>query len=263
MLRKKYKNDRKAYKDAKTQLRWQTGEKYYESLEIAIRHHTAPIPARRYSNGCGCSGTTISPSPKRTCSVAGILALHPRSHSPEHVWQFHRSGKGGHDLMDDDCPSRQQRIGRPEPAGQMEARKRRGCDGQREPCTRVAGASHRVASGGIYAEGRRRAVLCHGGLGNRWSKKREECNPVHFEPKSHEPGNHVVMGKRYKQRGLSAKSKLTDVIEDLCAHPSCAEFVSTKLVRHFVTDDVTPEMVQPSLMPGQRVTAICRRSTRR
>ena len=53
------------------------------------------------------------------------------------------------------------------------------------------------------------------------------------------------MGKRYKQRGLSAKSKLTDVIEDLCAHPSCAEFVSTKLVRHFVTDDVTPEMVQP------------------
>ena len=41
VLRKKYKNDRKAYKDAKTQLRWQTGEKYYDSLEIAIRHHTA------------------------------------------------------------------------------------------------------------------------------------------------------------------------------------------------------------------------------
>ena len=27
VLRKKYKNDRKAYKDAKKQLRWQTGEK--------------------------------------------------------------------------------------------------------------------------------------------------------------------------------------------------------------------------------------------
>ena len=83
------------------------------------------------------------------------------------------------------------------------------------------------------------------GWENRWSKKREECNPVHFEQKSHEPGNHVIMGKGYKQRGLSAKSKLTNVIEDLCAHPSCAKFVSTKLVRHFVTDDVTPEMVQP------------------
>ena len=53
------------------------------------------------------------------------------------------------------------------------------------------------------------------------------------------------MGKRYKQRGLSPKSKLIDVIEDLCAHPNCAEYVSTKLVRHFVTDEVTPDMVQP------------------
>ena len=76
-------------------------------------------------------------------------------------------------------------------------------------------------------------------------KKRQECNPVGFDPDSHEPGNHVVMGKRYKQRGLSPKSKLIDAMEDLCAHPSCAEFISTKLVRHFVADDVTPEMVQP------------------
>ena len=35
VIRKKFKGDRKAYREAKTRLRWETGQKYYESLDIA------------------------------------------------------------------------------------------------------------------------------------------------------------------------------------------------------------------------------------
>ena len=35
------------------------------------------------------------------------------------------------------------------------------------------------------------------------------------------------------------------VIHDLATHPVCIKFVSTKLCRHFITDDPTEEMVRP------------------
>ena len=54
------------------------------------------------------------------------------------------------------------------------------------------------------------------GWEHRYSKKRSECNPVHFNAEHHEPGTHVVLGKSYKQRGLDASNKLMDAIED-CA----------------------------------------------
>ena len=47
------------------------------------------------------------------------------------------------------------------------------------------------------------------------TKKRKECNPVRFNYKKHEPGDHKVLGKKYKQRGLSPKNKLLDVLKIL------------------------------------------------
>ena len=41
VLRKKYKDDRKAYKNAKDQLRYETGERYFKALETVIRQHAA------------------------------------------------------------------------------------------------------------------------------------------------------------------------------------------------------------------------------
>ena len=78
-----------------------------------------------------------------------------------------------------------------------------------------------------------------------WTKKRGDGNPVKFNQDKHEPGNHVVFGKRYKQRGLSPKSKLLDVIEDLASHPSCRRFITQKLCRHFICDHPTDEMTAP------------------
>ena len=83
------------------------------------------------------------------------------------------------------------------------------------------------------------------GWEHRYSKKRSECNPVHFNAEHHEPGTHVVLGKSYKQRGLDASNKLMDAIEDLCAHPQCRQFIATKLCRHFICDEPTEAMTAP------------------
>lgn len=55
-----------------------------------------------------------------------------------------------------------------------------------------------------------------------------------FRAVVHEPGSKTVMGRRYSDAGVREGEA---VIRDLCAHPSTARFVATKLVRHFVADD--------------------------
>ena len=55
-----------------------------------------------------------------------------------------------------------------------------------------------------------------------------------FRPFLHEPGAKTVMGVRYPDAGAREGER---VIRDLCAHPSTATFVASKLVRHFVADD--------------------------
>jgi uncharacterized protein (DUF1800 family) len=55
-----------------------------------------------------------------------------------------------------------------------------------------------------------------------------------FRPALHEPGAKTVLGVTYTQDG---QREGESAIRDLCAHPSTARFVATKLVRHFVSDE--------------------------
>jgi uncharacterized protein (DUF1800 family) len=55
-----------------------------------------------------------------------------------------------------------------------------------------------------------------------------------FRRAAHEPGPKTLMGKRYDEGG---EREGEDAIRDLCAHPTTATFLATKLVRHFVADD--------------------------
>lgn len=61
-----------------------------------------------------------------------------------------------------------------------------------------------------------------------------------FVPALHEPGSKSVLGRRYPE-GPEAIDLL---VRDLAQHPSCAGFLATKLVRHFVTDDPPAVLVQ-------------------
>lgn len=75
----------------------------------------------------------------------------------------------------------------------------------------------------------------HGGLRMRQAG---DTRPVHggfeFNPAFHEPGVKTVLGKVYKENGVNTGLA---ILADLARHPSTANFIATKLVRHFVADD--------------------------
>ena len=247
VIRKKFKGDREAYREAKDQLRWETGERYYENLDIAIRHNTAlksqaPVFERLWlfwHNHFAIAEKDLLACWNTGAYTRETIRPHMCGSFTDLVKAVTMSWTMIHHLDNSES------IGPNSERGRW--RRRNG-----EPATvnenhaRELLELHTVSPAAGYSQQDVVALsYIMAGWSHGWSKTREECNPVEFDAKMHEPGNHIVLGKRYKQRGLSPKSKLIDVIEDLCAHPMCAEFVSTKLVRHFVTDDVTPDMVAP------------------
>jgi uncharacterized protein (DUF1800 family) len=61
-----------------------------------------------------------------------------------------------------------------------------------------------------------------------------------FVPNRHEPGQRIVLGKRYENRGLATGEA---VLGDLARHPATARHIAGKLARHFVSDTPPPELV--------------------
>jgi uncharacterized protein (DUF1800 family) len=62
-----------------------------------------------------------------------------------------------------------------------------------------------------------------------------------FDPRRHEPGAQVIMGKTYDQGGVDQGKA---VLHDLARHPATATHIATKLARHFVADDPPPALVK-------------------
>jgi len=61
-----------------------------------------------------------------------------------------------------------------------------------------------------------------------------------FRELIHEPGAQSVLGKKYPQSGVDQGEA---VLRDLAVHPSTAQFLCTKLARHFVADDPPAALV--------------------
>lgn len=57
----------------------------------------------------------------------------------------------------------------------------------------------------------------------------------------HEPGSKVVMGQHYPDTGYG---QCVAVLHDLAARPATAQFIATKLARHFIADEPPPAAVQ-------------------
>ena len=77
-----------------------------------------------------------------------------------------------------------------------------------------------------------------------WTWLRPE-EPVHggefvFVRRFHEPGDQVVLGKRYTEGGLDQGRA---VLADLARHPATARHIGEKLARHFVADDPPPALM--------------------
>jgi uncharacterized protein (DUF1800 family) len=60
-----------------------------------------------------------------------------------------------------------------------------------------------------------------------------------FEANWHEPGDKSVLGRRYP----AGADALNRVLADLARHPATAQFIATKLARHFVADEPPPALV--------------------
>jgi uncharacterized protein (DUF1800 family) len=66
--------------------------------------------------------------------------------------------------------------------------------------------------------------------------RRNTDGPIEFafHDLLHEPGSKTVLNQRYNEAGIEEGER---VIRALCRHPSTAQFVATKLVTHFVSDE--------------------------
>lgn len=80
-----------------------------------------------------------------------------------------------------------------------------------------------------------------------------------FAEALHEPGDRVIMGKRYAQQG---EAQARAVLLDLAASPATARHISTKLARHFAGDDPPAAMVdrltQAYLSSGGNLSTVYR-----
>lgn len=62
-----------------------------------------------------------------------------------------------------------------------------------------------------------------------------------FMPALHEPGARTVLGRTYAEGG---EQQARAILRDLATAPACAQYIATKLARHFVADDPPAEVVQ-------------------
>ncbi|MET3906286.1 uncharacterized protein (DUF1800 family) [Bradyrhizobium sp. S3.3.6] len=61
-----------------------------------------------------------------------------------------------------------------------------------------------------------------------------------FNANAHQPGPQLLLGKTYEATGLAQGEA---ALADIARHPSTANFIATKLVRHFVADDPPQALV--------------------
>lgn len=58
---------------------------------------------------------------------------------------------------------------------------------------------------------------------------------------AHEPGDHVLLGKTYKE---ARQKQGLEALNDLALHPSTARFIATKLARHFISDSPSEKVIK-------------------
>ena len=248
VLREKFKTDRKAYRAAREALKIRMGKRFYQAQEDIVRTHAALY-----------SGAPIYE--RLTMFWANHFALSDKDNLKQYqsgpmYREIIRPGLAGKfsDLLREVTISwpmiqhldNSQSEGPQSKSGRWRKQNREEASTINENHARELLELHTVSPAAGYTQ---RDVIQLTYIMTGWrvgySKKRLECNPVVFKSEYHQPGAHEVLGKKYKQRDLTGKNKLLDVMEDLARHPSTYRFISWKLARHFITDEPTEEMITP------------------
>ena len=245
VLRKKYKDNKNLYKAHKKKLRHDTGQYFWESLEIAIRHNEAinsknPVLAKLWMFW----GNFFAISEKDFLANYSTGAYQRETIWPnlnksfeKMVYNVTTSWAMIHHLDNSES------VGPKSISAHQEWRRKK-----KRPATinenhaRELMELHTVSpKAGYTQEDVIQLAYIMTGWEHRWSKKKLETGNVWFNSEHHQPGKKNVLGKEYKK----GKKTLAVVIKDLVNHPNCRDFVAERLCKFLITDEPTKEMKQP------------------
>ena len=245
VLRKKYKDNKTLYKTHKDILRHKTGQKFWESLEISIRHNeginsNSPVLAKLWmfwGNFFAISEKDFLANYSTGAYQREIIRPNLNQTFEKMVYDVTTSWAMIHHLDNSESAG-------PKSVTASEDWRRK----KKEPATinenhaRELLELHTVSpQAGYTQEDVIQLAYIMTGWQHRWSKKNLETGNVWFNSEYHQTGKKNVLGKEYKK----GKKALAVVIKDLVNHPNCRDFVAERLCRFLITDEPTKEMKQP------------------
>jgi len=245
ILRKKYKDNKTLYKTHKDRLRHETGQKFWESLEIAIRHNEAingnnPVLTKLWmfwGNFFAISEKDFLANYSTGPYQREIIWPNLNQSFEKMVNEVTLSWAMIHHLDNSES------AGPKSKTAKEEWRRRK-----KEPATinenhaRELMELHTVSpKAGYSQEDVVQLAYIMTGWQHKYSKKNLETGNIWFNSEYHQWGKKKVLGKEYKR----GKKALTTVIKDLVNHPNCRDFVAERLCRYLITDEPTKEMKQP------------------
>ncbi len=245
VLRIKYKDNKTLYKTHKDILRHKTGQKFWESLEISIRHNEGinsshPVLAKLWmfwGNFFAISEKDFLANYSTGAYQREIIRPNLNQTFEKMVYDVTTSWAMIHHLDNSES------AGPKSVTASDDWRKRK-----KEPATinenhaRELLELHTVSpKAGYTQEDVIQLAYIMTGWQHRWSKKNLETGNVWFNSEYHQRGKKNVLGKEYKK----GKKALAVVIKDLVNHPNCRDFVAERLCRFLITDEPTKEMKQP------------------
>ena len=249
ILRKKYKDNRYLFEKELDKLRWKTGQKYFESFELNVRHFNAlnsktPIIDRLWHFW----GNQFTISDTSNLPVYGTGPYLREIIRP-------RLGSTFEDLLINVTTSwammqhldNKDNVG---PNSKYAKRKKseRKNVGLNENHARELLELHSVSPNAKYSqEDVIETAKIMTGWYAKWTKKRDRTGPVKFNSEKHEYGEKKILGKLYnsEENKIAPNKQLLILLRDLAHHPKCIEHMSYRLCRHFITDEPTQSMMDP------------------
>ena len=244
VLRKKYKDDKTLYKTNKDILRHKTGQKFWESLEISIRHNEGinsshPVLAKLWmfwGNFFAISEKDFLANYSTGAYQREIIRPNLNQSFEKMVYDVTTSWAMIHHLDNSES------AGPKSITARDEWRRRK-----KEPATinenhaRELLELHTVSPNSGYDQD---DVIQMSYLMSGWKSQKDKegkFGDVYFDQNIHQPGRKRILGLGYSE-GEKALSK---IIRDLAKNQSCREFIAMKLCRYLITDYPTKEMIAP------------------
>ncbi len=246
ILRKKYKNDKNKYRSEKNKLRHKTGQKFFESNELTIRHNEAingktPVFERFWHFW----GNHFAISEKDYLAEYSTGPYQREIIRPNMVNTFEQMVK---DVTTSWCMIHH--LDNSESVGPLSRWGMKSRETINENHARELLELHTISPEAGYSQ---KDVIqmtyVMTGWQHKWDPKRLESGDVWFNFEKHQPNEKTILGKTY---AAASKRELYNVIKDLVHHPNCKRFIATKLCRHFITDNPTEDMIKPVIQAWEK-----------